>query len=352
MPAMVKKKILKAPKVIRIGSDFTGTDATNMAMARMFDATKYKYMFASDTLENAHKLSAARKSGNKPETFYHDVCDRVLEDVPATDLYTWTPPCTTYSKAGLNQGINAKAGKLLASGVKYVVAKKPRAAVMENVPNLLSKKHKHVVKGVNKALKKAGYNCYWKKLRASDYEVAQDRDRLFLVVIEKKCQRHEFTWPEPVTPRVTLADILDPPTPEDNPRRLPHLNSSKELVKVAYNACLAKGIDPMKTPIAVDIDCGTKYKTYGVNVAKTLTKARGGTGGPWISTRGRRTSATELMKIQGFKPCEIPFEAAGLSKAMLGKMLGDAVPVPMLGRVMAHAMYSAGVTKDLATFPV
>ena len=53
--------------------------------------------------------------------------------------------------------------------------------------------------------------------------------------------------------------------------------------------------------------------------------------------------------MQGFDPLEVPWKAAGLSKRQIGLLLGNAVPVPMIGKVLAEAMYSAGV---VATKPV
>ena len=120
----------------------------------------------------------------------------------------------------------------------------------------------------------------------------------------------------------------------------------------ACNKALADGINALKIPLAIDVDCTAKYAVYGVNIAKTLTKTRGGQGGPWISSRGRRTTTTELMKIQGFEDGEIRWEEAGLSAREVGKLLGNAVAVPVLGCILQEALYCAGIVDKKPTFPM
>jgi hypothetical protein len=132
---------------------------------------------------------------------------------------------------------------------------------------------------------------------------------------------------------------------------MPPRATSKKLVDIACKAAVAAGVNPKTVPVAVDIDCSLRYGTYGINIARTLTRRRGGSGGPWITSRGRRTSVNELVKIQGFDPLEVPWEAAGISKAQIGQLLGNAVPVPMIGRVLAEAMYSAGVVVTKPVWP-
>ena len=104
----------------------------------------------------------------------------------------------------------------------------------------------------------------------------------------------------------------------------------------------------LEAPVLVDIDCSKQYSTVGVNIARTLTRTRGEQGGPWVSTRGRRVSIDEMVKIMGFFPKEVPWEASGLSKGQLGAMLGNSVAVPVISAVLAEALYAAGLTAKKA----
>ena len=341
---------MRAPRVIKVGSDFSGLGTVSIALKRMLPSDKFIVKFQSDKLPQARAL--AEHAENKPEIFYDDVLDRELAKVPYTDVYVWTPPCQTFSLAGKGQGVTDPRGSLLAVGVKYIVQHKPRLAILENVKNMYSQRHKPVVKGVTNTLRTAGYEVQWQLIRASDFQVPQDRDRLFMVAIHESSLKYPFTWPEHRTPKVHLADILDAfKAHTDRAGLLPTHTRQKCLVKDACKSVFQSGIDPLKVPVAIDVDCSLTYAVWGVNIAKTLTRTRGGQGGPWLSSRGRRTTSNELMRIMGFKINEIPWKAAGLSKTQLGLMLGNAVPVPVLGCILQEAMYSAGLVYDKPRFP-
>ena len=48
--------MLRAPKIIKIGSDFTGMDSIMTAVARFLPSEKYQVLFQSDTSKAAQKL--------------------------------------------------------------------------------------------------------------------------------------------------------------------------------------------------------------------------------------------------------------------------------------------------------
>ena len=135
---------------------------------------------------------------------------------------------------------------------------------------------------------------------------------------------------------------MDPPTASDKPGRLPTRPAQRALVLEAYRRAYEDGHDPREVPVLVDVDCSPKYATVGINIAKTLTRSRGGTGGPWVSTRGRRTTLNEMQQIMGLLPGEVPRAEAGGSKRQFRMLLGNAVALPVLGRILSRALHSAG----------
>ena len=355
-PKIVKPAVIKAPKIIKVGTDFSGIDGSVTALNRMFPYGKFRVIFGSDTNHDAHVMSA-HMPGARPEKMYVDVNDRTpaneKEDGPL-DLYVTTPPCQSFSMAGNRHGVADARGKLLSVSVKFIARCQPRCVVLENVKGFSTKKFASVKNGVTKALNGAGYAVHWQVLTSDNFQVPQKRARTFMVAIRKDCLRgdRKFRWPVAVTPKVNLKDALDPPMVTDKPGRLPPGPKAKVLAKRAYKKALLSGVNPLVTPISVDIDCSEKYQSNGVNIANTLTRTRGGQGGPWISSRGRRTSVSELIKIQGFKCTELPWVKAGLSAPkIVGMLLGNSVPVPMIGSVLSEAMYSAGITIEKVPFP-
>ena len=200
---------------------------------------------------------------------------------------------------------------------------------------------------------KHGYNVYTAKINALDHGLPQSRERMIVVGIKATAVKHEFTWPEKVTPPPTLSSILDEWKPTDKAGRLPDNQRGKDRCKAAFqSAWNTAGIDPRRVPMCVDIDCSKKFQSYGVNMAKTLTKTRGAAGGPWVSTRGRRVTTTELMKLQGLCPQDIPYKELGLAVSKVGQMIGNAVAVHVMGRVLSEAMSAAGLTDGRTPFPI
>ena len=332
----------RAPKVIKVGGDFVGLDAIGV------DSSKYKVMFQSDNLPAAQKLMQQKTV--KPEKIYGDVLERDLATTPETHFYSWTPPCQPFSSAGKRAGTEDARGNLLAVGIKYIVHKLPRVAIMENVKGLTHMRHKKVLKGMANALK-SKYHLYWRVLNSENYQIAQSRERLFCVMIRKDCLKRPFTWPRAVAPRVQLEDVLDPVTPLDRPCVLPKNKRAKDRINIALKQVWETGINPRDVPVAIDIDCSAKYATFGVNIARTITHTRGGQGGPWVSTRSRRTTTRELMACQGFYPEDVDWETAGISKSQMGKMVGNSIPINMVGHIMANAMYSGGLLAHPVQFP-
>ena len=157
------------------------------------------------------------------------------------------------------------------------------------------------------------------------------RRRWFVVAIRADSLRRPvvFPFPAPHDKQQTVVDLLDEPDNRiDKAGRLPHRPPAKELCRVAYRKVVNEHCrNPFRTPIMVDIDCSPKFATFGINIAKTLTRTRGMQGGPWVSTRGRRVSTDELLRLQGFEPGRVPWEGAGITKAQIGGMVGNSVTV-------------------------
>lgn len=58
------------------------------------------------------------------------------------------------------------------------------------------------------SFEEAGYDVNLKMLNARDYEVPEDRDRIFFIGFRKDLNIHDFKYPAPVEPRLTLRDAI------------------------------------------------------------------------------------------------------------------------------------------------
>lgn len=130
--------------------------------------------------------------------------------LPYYDLITYSSPCQDFSVAGLGKGGDAGSGtrsSLLWECERIIRAVKPKYLLMENVKNLVGKKHKHNFIKWLKVLEGLGYQNFWQVLNAKDYGVPQNRERVFVVSILGSGQ---YLFPNPIPLTRKLKDVLDP----------------------------------------------------------------------------------------------------------------------------------------------
>ena len=90
------------------------------------------------------------KKVHAPTTIWDDALARTPDDDVCVGFYMWTPPCQDFSSAGKRKkGIegNRDVGKLVKRSLAYIRKKRPRLAIFENVPSLLSKQVRAVFYG-------------------------------------------------------------------------------------------------------------------------------------------------------------------------------------------------------------
>ena len=130
--------------------------------------------------------------------------------IPDHDLFTYSFPCQDISVAGKQKGLDMGSGTrsgLLWECQKVIAAKKPKYLLMENVKNLVGKKHKPNFYKWLDWLESQGYANYWQVLNAKEYGVPQNRERVFCVSI---LGNHEtYVFPEKQELTIRLKDVLE-----------------------------------------------------------------------------------------------------------------------------------------------
>ena len=123
------------------------------------------------------------------------------------DVIIGGPPCQGFSVAG-KRIIDDERNKLYKSFVRFVEHFKPKAFVMENVPNILSIGAGMVRDAIIKDFSDLGYTTSYKVLTASDYGVPQNRRRaIFVGLCGKEFHFPSKTTTEPVTTYDALSDL-------------------------------------------------------------------------------------------------------------------------------------------------
>ncbi|MDD5437922.1 MAG: DNA cytosine methyltransferase [Patescibacteria group bacterium] len=112
--------------------------------------------------------------------------------IGAVDVVVGGPPCQGFSISGKRNPGDPR-NKLYQGFVKIVREFKPRAFILENVPNLVSMDGGMIRKSLIKDFVSLGYDVKYKILLASDYGVPQNRRRVVFVGIQGK---NNFEFPE------------------------------------------------------------------------------------------------------------------------------------------------------------
>lgn len=118
------------------------------------------------------------------------------------------PPCQSWSEAGRLQGIQDERGLLFYEYIRVLRDKQPLFFVAENVSGMLAKRHAKAVAGFMRLFDEAGYNVSLQLLNANDYDVPEDRDRVFYIGFRKDLQIYDYEYPSPLKHKPTLREAI------------------------------------------------------------------------------------------------------------------------------------------------
>ena len=176
-----------------------------------YQALGGKCVFSSEWDEAAAKTYEAN-FGVKP---HGDITKIAPEDIPDFDVLLAGFPCQPFSIIGDKEGFaHETQGTLFFNIEKILLAKKPKAFMLENVRNLTAHDKGRTFKVIVAHLRKAGYDVHYKVLNALDYGVPQKRERIIICGFRRPVA-FEFPPPIPKEKRKTVADIIDPEADKD-----------------------------------------------------------------------------------------------------------------------------------------
>lgn len=118
------------------------------------------------------------------------------------------PPCQSWSEAGTLKGIDDHRGQLFYDYIRILKDKRPLFFVAENVSGMLSKRHSHAVKNFMKLFNEAGYDVNLKLLNAHDFQVPEERHRVFFVGFRKDLRIDDYEYPIPHIHKPTLFEAI------------------------------------------------------------------------------------------------------------------------------------------------
>jgi DNA (cytosine-5)-methyltransferase 1 len=128
--------------------------------------------------------------------------------IPEHDVLAAGFPCQAFSQAGKGLGFADARGTLFFEILKIARKRRPKILILENVKRLKTHDGGKTFKVIINSLHEIGYKVYAKVLRARDFDLPQNRERIFIVAFD---QPVHFQFPEPPEQRTIncLGDILE-----------------------------------------------------------------------------------------------------------------------------------------------
>merc|ERR1719360_257250 len=276
-----------------------------------------------------------------PKIFFDDLTKRDNSKAPAADLYVAGFPCQPFSTAGLQQGFSDARGRgeIFWHVRDYLEQKKPRVFMLENVSGLVKISGGEYYRAILEALDALNtYNIYSKIMDTKEHGIPHSRRRIYFVGINKRHDDGSFSFPEPVA-RPSIELFLDPPCKKQAGNLPPiHSKTAYTNVRRALKELAATGCKPLKVPYVVDCDSSGGRMKWMKEASPCITCSRAA--GHWVTSRGRRLTKDEMMRLQGMRPAN--FRIA-VSDRQLGIQIGNAMSVNVLERLFVRALPAAGL---------
>lgn len=306
-----------------------------------------KCVFTSEWDKFAQKTYAA----NFGELPHGDITKIATEDIAEHDILLAGFPCQAFSQAGLKKGFADTRGTMFFEIQRIVAHHQPAVLVLENVKQLKGHNKGETLKTIlqilrgesfqeipddvpltaetRKALnKKLNYWVDYRVLRAGDFGVPQNRERIFIVAFNKdrfpKVNFDEaFAWPKPTNVVTRVGDILEYHKDID-----PKYTISEKLLEGHERRKLqhiAKGngfgFSVFKPTDEYTNTLSARYYKDGSEILIDQSKHK---------KRPRKLTPRECARLQGF-PEE--FIVNAVSDVQIYKQFGNSVTVPVVEAV-------------------
>ena len=190
--------------MIRIADLYAGIGGIRLGFEQAFGKENVDCVFTSEI----DKHSVTTYSANfGEENIYGDIRKISASEIPDHDILLAGFPCQSFSVAGLKKGFNDERGQAFFEIERILKAKKPKALLLENVPNLKNINNGEVFQLMLEHLKELGYKVNYEILSGKDFGVPQNRRRLYIVGSLDHSKNFEF--PKPTGIKTRVSDIIE-----------------------------------------------------------------------------------------------------------------------------------------------
>jgi len=288
------------------------------------------------------------------------------QDIPNHDILLGGFPCQAFSQAGLKKGFNDSRGTMFFEIQRILAEKKPKAFLLENVKQLKGHDKGRTLRQIleilegssnqdvpddipmsddaRKALSaKLNYQVFYKVLRARDFGVPQNRERIFIVGFDLDYFGEEvnfedfFEFPTPLMTETKLGLILEDSKKVDSKYTLSdklwegHLRR-KEEHKEKGNGF---GYSLFTDQSSYTSTLSARYYKDGSEILIDQSK---------LKKNPRRLTPRECARLQGFPEA---FVIDAVSDGQAYKQFGNSVCVPVIRAVASKIIDALDVAEKV-----
>jgi len=249
----------KNNKVFTVVSLFSGCGGLDLG----FINKGFKVIWANDILPDA---VATYKKNIGEEIVFGDITKIKSSEIPDDfDVLLGGFPCQGFSVANIKRSMKDERNFLYKEMLRIIKDKKPKYFVAENVKGLLSIQNGEVFKMIVNDFKSMGYDVSSQLLKASDYGVPQNRERI-VIIGNRVGLRNKFPKPthgiyKGLKPYVTVKDVIS------------HLSE----VRISYDPVVVNGVtytNHIARTNVLDEFWGRKHKVNQFDVCDYLKEWR------------------------------------------------------------------------------
>jgi len=328
-------------RALRVASLFSGAGGLDLGFERLLGGKAFHVVWANEY----DKTVTPTFRKNFPNT---TLVEGSITDIDSDDLHDGElsllpsagpkgaiagllggPPCQSWSEAGARRGSDDPRGQLFFEYIRILRLLKPAFFLAENVSGILFERHKDALTRILKEFRLSGYNVYYTKLNAVDYEVPEDRERVIFIGFRSDLPLETpFAFPEPVKRKKTLEVIrkwTSTARAFDPKRRDPKQNEWMEggFSPIFLSRNRVRGWDEPSFTIQATARHAPLHPDAGKMVKVGTDKFKFA---PGSEKKGlvRRLTVREAAEVQTF-PSNFIFEYSNIVNGY--KMVGNAVPV-------------------------
>ena len=297
-----------------------------------------KHLFMVDY--NRHcRTFLAKNFAIDAQNLHSDVYDLDVHALPVVALFLFSPSCKSYSNNGKTEGEAHKEGEVAWVAMAYLDIHRPLMFAFEQVKEFMNY---DIWRKILQVL--LSFQCYEFRHAllggATHGGVPQTRVRLFGWGIQRLVSTG-LVVPAPLAWHLRLEDLLDLDdvgSADDLPADSVGLPNLIDALKKTMS------LDPLNKLLVFDL-YGTKCSVYCKGVFPTITAARAGGRGYFLSSLLRFSKLHELVRLMDMPPHKLDWE--GVSPRQQGMMLGNSIVVPVGSRVLQSLLLKALVAQSL-----